>query len=314
MKCHQCDVSILSFSTPVMMRPETLKRGRVAKRRSPMCDMESHKGELTRLRARVAYDGTHYHGWQIQPNGRTVQGEIESVLERRFGRLIRVVGASRTDTGVHARGQGVHLDVPLERSSAHDHVFKLQFSLNQMLPYDIRVRNLSVAPLNGNERWWHSMYESRGKHYSYRFSTRAIYDPLHNLHRTHVHRSPWSDFNEQRVRDALNSFIGTHDFTAFANSIAPTTSGVGANPIRTLRKAELHMEAEGHFRIDFEVDGALYKMLRNVAGTVLEVGAGGMHVDDIPRFFASRDRSLIPKSAPAKGLCLEQVLYDNWDA
>lgn len=220
---------------------------------------------------------------------------------------MRVVGASRTDAGVHARGQGVHFDVP-----GRPDVASLQFSLNQMLPPDIRLRSVSLAP-PGARHAWHAIFRAQGKRYSYRFSTRRVYDPLHGGFRMHEYRAAQGRFCELRLRQAADCFVGTRDFTAFANSAPAMKNGLTVSPVRTVRSIGVRREGEGHFRLDFDIDGALYKMIRNVTGMLLDIACGEREADEIPRIFESKDRKRVSKSAPARGLCLEEVFYDDWE-
>lgn len=136
-----------------------------------------------RFRGRIAYDGTGYDGWQIQPRRRTVQGELESVLSRRFNRPIKTVGAGRTDAGVHARGQAFHFELELGEIETKEHELKLQKSLNSMLRRDTRVWNVGRAPKavkkvrdDGSAvvHRWHVIYESTKKLYSYRYETQRV--------------------------------------------------------------------------------------------------------------------------------------------
>lgn len=249
---------------------------------------------------------------------------------------MRVIGASRTDSGVHARGQGVHFDVPracMERCSS---VTQLQFVVNQMLPRDIRMTRLGEAPsqeciaqegkdtvssswknstIEARTRPWHSIYCSTGKLYTYRFSTSTVPDPLQRLYRHHEWRATKFTFDEDRLHEAASRFVGRHDFSAFTNTTHPPpgiTPPVLMNPFRVIRSAEVIREGNGSYRIEFRIDGALYKMIRNIMGTILEVACGKMDLSMIEYIFESKDRRLVPKSAPAKGLCLEEVLYENW--
>lgn len=288
-----------------------------------------------RIRARVAYDGSNYKGWQFQVHHQTVQGTLEDSLSRKFKQLVRVVGASRTDTGVHARGQAVHFDIPAEQGlGRNDDVQKLQFTLNQMLPSDIRISNVSLAPqivrarfsdgyqsegddnAEAKYRQWHAMYNAKGKLYSYRICTGPICDPLERLYRHFEWRAAKFGFSEDLFKQATHKFIGSHDFSAFTNNSC-TPPGferpVLINPVRTVRTADVIKEKEDMYRIDFSIDGAMYRMIRNIVGTILDVSCGRMELSSIDDLFLSKDRRLVPKSAPAKGLCLENVFYDDWD-
>ncbi|KAI0562185.1 Pseudouridine synthase I TruA [Gracilaria domingensis] len=298
-------------------------------------DSKSENTPRRRFRARVAYDGTHFHGWQFQYDCRSIQGELERAIQRRVGKLIRVVGASRTDSGVHARGQAMHFDIPEELASREaEDVQKFQFTLNQILSKDVTLTNLEVAPMVTHNaipmfkqaslitsqdvklRPWHSIYCSTGKLYTYRFSIAKYLDPMQRLYRYHEWRAARFGFSEDILREATNKFIGSHDFSAFTNSSsapAGITPPVRVNPIRTIWSADVVHEGEDMYRIEFRINGALYRMIRNIMGTILAVSCGQLEISSIDKFFESRDRRITPKSAPAHGLCLEQVFYDDWD-
>lgn len=301
---------------------------------TPICCSDSSVSDKRRLRARVAYDGTNYNGWQFQLNSRSIQAEIEHALNRRVGHPVRVVGASRTDAGVHARGQAFHIDMPHEfPCSEIEHFNKLEYVLNQMLPPDIRVTRLGRAPVyksrtskddpdNLHEMdWierthlWSAMYDSVGKLYSYRFSVGPILDPMLRLYCYHEWRASKFGFCEQRLHNAADKFVGTHDFTAFANSFSRPLgikAPVEINPYRTVHSINILKESADVFRLEFHIDGAFYKMIRNVMGTILDIACYQRDVECIEHLLKSRDRQQVSKSAPARGLCLEEVFYDNW--
>lgn len=310
--------------TPAFTPHVALPRRARARQHGPRaCRADSEAS--VRMRARVAYDGARYSGWQLQPTLNTVQGEVEASLARRCGRTVRVVAASRTDKGVHARGQAVHFDVPPCVAAAD--AGALQFSLNQMLPADVRVQYVGRAPAvpwvrePGEEqheglRPWNAIYCSKGKRYTYRFTTAPVFDPMARFYRHYEWRAARYGFSEDTLRAAAHAFVGTHDFSAFTNTAQPPPGYVPAvlkNPVRTIRSVTVIAEGEGSYRIDFVIDGALYKMIRNVMGTILDVSCGKMEISRIQELFDSRDRRLTPKSAPAHGLCLEEVFYDDWE-
>lgn len=292
------------------------------------------KYDKKRFRARVAYDGTNFKGWQFQREHRSIQGEIEKAIERKLRIPVRVVGASRTDTGVHARGQSIHFDVPGENAAREMcDMQKFEFTLNQLLPNDVVLTKLEVAPYvihtaipmfkqaslktiqEPKLRPWHSIFCSTGKLYTYRFSTAVNLDPMDRLYRYHEWRASKFGFSEQRLREATRRFLGSHDFSAFTNASHPPpgiTPPLQVNPVRTIQTADIISEGDGMYRIEFKLDGAMYRMIRNIMGTILAVSCGKLELSDIDLFFRSKDRSLIPRSAPAHGLCLEQVFYDDW--
>eukprot|EP00964_Phaeocystis_antarctica_P002663 scaffold1396_cov73-Phaeocystis_antarctica.AAC.6 len=265
-----------------------------------------------RHRARVLYDGEGYSGSQIQPSARTVAGELESALERRYNRPIQVVAAGRTDAGVHARGAAVHFDLP-------DHLdggLQLQHSLNALLPPDVRVHAIEAAPeLDSTGRPWHAIRWATGKLYSYRLFEG---DPLDPLERRQRHQVPRRDGTLDRaaMRKAIGHLLGEVDCAAFANrrssgagKEAPPQAWDVSETRRVVRAITLHDEGEGMLRLDVHVKSALYKMVRNIVGLLLSVGSGRTAADDVPALLAQRERGLLPPPAPAHGLTLETVYY-----
>ena len=230
-----------------------------------------------RHRARVLYDGEGYSGMQVQPSARTVAGELESALERRYNRRIQVVAAGRTDAGVHARGAAVHFDLP-------DHVEggdSLQHSLNAILPADVRIHAIEAAPeLDASGRPWHAIRWATGKRYCYRIFEG---DPLDPLDRRQRHQVPRRDgtLDRDAMRTAIGHLLGEVDCAAFANRRS-SGSGKEAAPAawdvaetrRVVRAITLHDEGEGRLRFDVHVKSALYKMVRNIVGLLLSVGSG----------------------------------------
>lgn len=303
-------------------------------RTSVRCCSDAPEGGDTsnkkRLRARVAYDGANYCGWQFQVNSRSVQGELEKVMSRRLGRAVRAVGASRTDSGVHARGQAFHVDIPSDVVPLGDEQLdRFGFVMNQMLPQDIRVSNVGVAPYYTSPKLvtlentavpkrvhlWSAMYDTRGKVYSYRFCVAGVMDPTERLYCHHEWRASRLGFSEELLRDAAARFAGTHDFTAFANSSAASADPkVTVNTVRTIQSIRVVLEDARTqiYRLEFTLDGALYKMVRNVVGTILDIACLQLDVGSIERLRVNKDRRVAPKSAPCHGLCLEEVLYDGW--
>ena len=265
-----------------------------------------------RHRARVLYDGKGYSGMQIQPSARTVAGELESALERRYDRHIQVVAAGRTDAGVHARGAAIHFDLP----DHFDGGLQLQHSLNALLPPDVRVHAIEAAPeLDSTGRPWHAIRWATGKLYSYRLFEG---DPLDPLERRQRHQVPRRDgpLDRAAMRVAIGHLLGEVDCAAFANrrssgsgKEAPPQAWDVSETRRVVRAITLHDEGEGKLRLDVHVKSALYKMVRNIVGLLLSVGSGRTAADAVPALLARRERGLLPPPAPAHGLTLETVYY-----
>lgn len=166
-----------------------------------------------------------------------------------------------------------------------------------------------------DDAFFNAIYDARAKLYSYRISVEDVPNPLERLHRFHYWRGAVTAFDVDAVRAAGQVFVGRHDFTAFTNAGPKVREGhvpaaVVRNPVRTVRSVTVVDEGAGRFRIDVVLEGALYRMVRNFVGAMLEVGAGTFALDDLPRILESRCRNLAPRGAPAHGLCLEEVYYD----
>ena len=402
----------------------------------------------TRFRARVSYCGTQYYGWQWQPDRTTIQGEIEGILSRRFHRRIPVLGAGRTDAGVHARGQAVHFDlyedeIPFSpppptiprkedvdvtaasltsrenQQVYNDYCNELQYSMNRMLPLDIRIFNLQLAPyqtystkandddtsLEENDtveetpqaqqsmprlRPWHAIQSASSKWYSYRLTLGpTLWNPMERYTRTHfLHRPAFASkstngsspviksrgwVNEpyaltkqdiDQLSSILSLYEGTHEFKAFGSRHEQNEKKTQRkiNTIRTVYRVELVREPlkedynfgngieetnmsqppsydqsgfigeEGNYRIDFHLQGALYKQVRNMVGTAIEVWLGRMteeklvgllqiqeevNSDDDENTISKKEKKKVRrqdnpfKPAPPEGLTLECVYYDD---
>ena len=261
-----------------------------------------------RFRARVMYDGSAFAGMQTQPHGNAVADVLEVALAKRFGGAMRVCAASRTDTGVHARGQAIHFDLQ-ESSKAHPPPAVLQRSLNALLPPSVRLVDLEQAPeRDALGRLWHARLWATGKLYSYRLFVGPVLDPLRRHERMHI----LCPFDLSAVRSTIPHLTGLVDCAALANRRSGEELPMHWDlwlTQRAVRAIELVDEGEGLLRIDFHVQSALYKMVRNIVGLLLHIGSGRCAPEDVPKLLASRDRSLLPPPAPAHGLTLESVYY-----
>jgi tRNA pseudouridine38-40 synthase len=246
---------------------------------------------MARVRLRLEYDGTDFHGWQLQAGDRTVQGELEAAFERIVGRPVRVHGAGRTDAGVHARGQVAHADLETrldERS--------LQRALNAVLPADVAVLELAgVAPdfdARGDARW---------KRYVYRILERREPSPLRRQTRWHHPRA--LDLGAMQV--AARLLIGTHDFAAFRGNPRGTAE---ESTVRKLMRLEPRRQGD---EIEFLAEGQAFlrHMVRNLVGTLVEIGKGRIAPGEVEAILASRDRARAGPTAPACGLTLDHVEY-----
>ncbi len=242
-------------------------------------------------RLTLEYDGTDFEGWQVQARGhRTVQGALEHALARVVGQRVVVTGAGRTDAGVHAQGQvaSIALEGAVEAAA-------LSHSLNAVLPPDLAVVALARAA-DG----FHARRDARGKLYRYSLWTGSAPSPLRarRSHRVHPPLDPAA------MRRAAFDLVGSHDFASFQTSGSPTTTSA-----RTLRRLDIEGQPGDEVHLWFEGDGFLRHMVRNIAGTLLEVSRGKRDPASMPALLGARDRSLAGPTAPARGLTLVQVFY-----
>ncbi len=244
---------------------------------------------MPRVKLVLEYDGTRYVGWQVQPNGPSVQAAVEAALEKLLGRRTPVVVAGRTDAGVHARGQVIAFDAPQalpERAYTQ--------GLTGLLPDDIAVVAFGEAPEGFDPRRWAKL-----KRYVYRVSNRSVRSPL--LRRTH-----WEIFQPldvAQMREAAQHLLGEHDFSAFraANCEA-------AHPVRKLTRAEVAGAPGAEVSFTFEGTAFLRHMVRNLVGTLVEVGRGKQPGGWVAEVLASRDRTQAGPTAPPHGLTLDEVM------
>lgn len=243
-----------------------------------------------RFRLDIAYRGTAYAGWQRQPNAPTVQAALEEALGELIGQSVRVVAASRTDAGVHARGQVAHLD--LERPFA---IGGLVHGTNRRLPEDVRVLAAAPAPPG-----FHARFSARAKEYHYRLIRAAVLSPLDAPFALRV--DPGLDV--AALRAAAVVLRGRHDFTAFA-----LAGGAHTQPLRTVEQVEWRELGE-ELRLHVVGDGFLRGMVRGLVGTMLEVGGGRRSVESLRELLAGRPRGEAGPTAPARGLVLARVAYE----
>jgi tRNA pseudouridine38-40 synthase len=243
----------------------------------------------------LQYDGTDFHGWQIQGQERTVQGELSRVLGLLEGTEVVVHGSGRTDAGVHAEGQVA--SVQLSREMRAD---KLRAALNGNLPRDVRVMEvLRVADD------FHARYSARGKSYLYRIFNAPVTSPFWSRYALHEARP----LDTERMRGAARLFPGEHDWTAFSAAQSEALSRM-----RTITELEVteRWDERGRgvlIQIKASADGFLRYMVRSIAGTLLAVGRKEMDEETILRAINNKDRSLVGATAPAHGLTLLEVHY-----
>lgn len=238
-----------------------------------------------------SYDGTSYHGWQIQPNGITVQQVMQGVFSQILQETIHLTASGRTDAKAHALKQVAHFDVnsPIDRD-------KFLHSANLLLPSDIKI--LNITPTSPD---FHSRYSTKDKIYHYYIYNASIMSPFLRNYRLHI---PYQ-LDIDLMRKAAKKFEGTHDFTSFSNR--------GSNdnePIKNVTSA-LVFEKNKEIVIHLKADGFLYKMVRNIVGCLLQVATYKLPLHAIEDIFAAKDRRSAPSTVPANGLFLMEVLYPN---
>ena len=244
---------------------------------------------MQKFKMTIQYDGTNYHGWQIQANGRTVQGELTRVLSMLDHRHVTVYGAGRTDAGVHAEGQVASFFFEREFEACG-----LLAAINANLDRDIRVLNIQGAPPEFNAR-----HSARQKTYRYRIWTADVVNPF--IYRLVHHYRGQLDV-EEMLRGA-SVLVGTHDFGAFtvANSEAE-------DHVRTVKRLDLTRDTN-EISIVVAANGFLRYMVRTIVGTLIEVGRGKRTAASVQEALESRNRSNAGPSAPANGLTLVSVDY-----
>ena len=246
---------------------------------------------LIRIRGKIAYDGKDFSGWGMQPDRRTVQGELENAIST-FLRVDRVIVqcAGRTDAGVHATAQVIHFDIA--EKDAMD-MKDLTYRINAILPEDISIQELEVTAADFDAR-----FAALSRSYEY-----LIYQGQRNpLLRDRAHRS-YLTLDVQAMNDASQSLIGLHDFSAFCKKRE------GATTIRTLMKFVWTEKPDGLIKVELEADAFCYSMVRGLIGAVLAIGEGKFDKAWLENYLAGREREAHVFAAPALGLTLVDVKY-----
>ena len=255
---------------------------------------------MRKIKLTIQYDGSAYHGWQIQPRGTTIQGLLEEVIEKITGEKPPVIGSGRTDAGVHALGQIASIE-----SSSTLATDVLKRALNALLPRDVRVLAAEEAPAD-----FHPRYDAVRKRYFYLIANAGTVPVF-------IDRYVWwlrAPLDVAAMSASGVSLRGRHDFSAFRGS-----GCTAKDPIREIHRIEVQrfdrMESlfggfQGPFiKISVEANGFLRHMVRNIAGTLAEVGRGRMKAEAVEAVLLSGKRALAGPTAPAKGLFLEEVFY-----
>ncbi len=248
---------------------------------------------MGRIKCTISYDGTGFSGYQIQPNGRTVQEEIEKALMKvHKGDFVRVVASGRTDAGVHAKGQVIHFDSDIQMPEPN-----WKKALNALLPDDVRVIKAEKV-----KDAFHSRYDVKEKEYRY-FVLNAEENDVFQRHFCWRRNG---EFDIEAIQKACAQLEGRHDFSSFCSA----KTDLQGDKIRTIYQAGCHRD--GNMIIfSFKGSGFLYNMVRILVGTLLEIGKGKSPASSIPQVIAAEDRKAAGETAPPQGLFLWNVTYSE---
>lgn len=248
--------------------------------------------KVKRVRLTVAYDGTNYRGWQVQPNGITIEQVLNEKLSALLGEEIVVTGASRTDSGVHSLGNIAIFDTNTRMPAE-----KISFALNQRLPEDIVVQDSREVPSD-----WHPRYQNSRKTYEYRILNRTFRMPGRRFD-TYFYYHP---LDMEKMQQAAAYLEGEHDFKSFC--------AVGAQvktTTRTIYSCNVTRDAGDIITVRVTGNGFLYNMVRIIAGTLIKVGGGELSPEEIPLILEKKDRSAAGPTAPAHGLTMIGIEYEG---
>ncbi|MCZ0875311.1 tRNA pseudouridine(38-40) synthase TruA [Peribacillus frigoritolerans] len=248
------------------------------------------KRTMPKYKCVIAYDGTDFAGYQVQPEKRTIQSEFEAVLAQMHkGTIIKVTASGRTDSGVHAKGQVLHFESPLTFPT--ENWIK---AFSALLPTDIIALEVDIVPDD-----FHARFHTTGKEYRYIVARSKLRDPFK---RNYAYHYPYP-LNMEAIREAISYLIGTHDFTSFCSAKTEVV-----DKVRTIKEMDFE-ESDDFLVFRFVGEGFLYNMVRILVGTLLDVGSGKMSPHDMSGILDKKDRSFAGKTAPAQGLYLWKVFY-----
>ncbi len=257
---------------------------------------------MRNIKLTIEYDGTHFSGWQVQDQRkRTVQGEIEKALKTIFKKKIRLIGSGRTDSGVHALGQVAHFKTTSPTCARQGMpTAEMLNALNANLPEDIAVLESSEVPDD-----FHAQYSAKRKTYRYCILNRQSRSAVKRhscLHFPHT-------LNLKAMQEESKSLVGRKDFRSFmAANPAERNTIKDKNTVRTIHAIKI-LKHDDYIYIRIEANGFLYKMVRNIVGTLLAVGTGKLPKGSIRKILKEKNRSSAPATAASKGLCLLDVSY-----
>ena len=244
---------------------------------------------MKRVKLTVAYDGTNYCGWQVQPNGITIQEVLNQCLSEFTGEKIETIGASRTDSGVHALGNVAVFDTEMRMPGD-----KFSFALNQRLPEDIRIQKSEEVNVN-----FHPRYIKSQKTYEYQILNRRFPIPTERFY-SHFTYIP---LDIEKMREAAEYLVGEHDFKSFCGTGAQVKTTV-----RTVKEIQIEKN-EDRITIRITGEGFLYNMVRIIAGTLMDIGGGLYPPEKMQEILEAKDRKKAGPTAPARGLTLMEIQY-----
>lgn len=250
---------------------------------------------MTTLKVTVAYKGTQYNGWQIQPKGRTLQGVLEKTISQALGETIQILGASRTDAGVHAIGQVFCVQYVCALPPEN-----FRFVINRALPTDIVITHVEVV-----EPSFHPIVHTSSKIYHYKVHNGPLRDPFQDDLAWHVRET----LDLSAMRNAAKQFLGEHDFASFCASGSNVKSTV-----RTVYSIDIDQTATDELTFKFHGNGFLYNMIRILVAVLIRVGQGKMTVQRAKEILEAKNRNLVPWTAPAQGLYLVEIFYEKQDS
>ncbi|NCB93224.1 MAG: tRNA pseudouridine(38-40) synthase TruA [Clostridia bacterium] len=249
---------------------------------------------MKRVKLTIAYDGTKYCGWQVQPNGITVQEVLNRCLSELLGEKIVTIGASRTDAGVHALGNVAVFD-----TEARMPADKISFALNTRLPEDIRIQDSREVPLD-----FHPRFQTTVKTYEYKIYNRRFPDPTKRLY-TFFYYYP---LDVEKMQKAAAYLVGEHDFKSFS-----TYKPEVENTVRNIYSLKVWRTEDDVITIRIQGNGFLYNMVRIIAGTLLRVGGGFYPPEQMETILEGKNRELAGETARPEGLTLVEIRYPEWD-
>lgn len=241
----------------------------------------------------IEYDGSGFHGWQRQKSDRTVQAVLEAALFTMTGETVVVSGSGRTDAGVHALAQAASF-----RTTSRLDAGTFLKGLNSLLPDDVTIHACEPAP-DG----FHARFDAKGKHYRYHIRNTPLAPAIGRQFVWHI-RTP---LNVPAMAQAAAFLVGTHDFKSFEGTGSPR-----AHTVRTITRATVTADENGNLAVDIEADGFLRFMVRNIVGTLVDVGMGKLRPSDVAMILAAKNRSRASATAPPHGLFLVEVRYAGW--